>query len=87
MQFGHNLKKVSLEASLKAAQIVYSTAGENIGVNASPKMAHYMFMNSPAHRANVLSAVMTHYGVGIEKTKDHDEYYITEIFVCLEDYQ
>ena len=82
-QFGHNIKKTSLEASLKAAMVTYSTAGEN----ASPKMAHYMFMNSPAHRANVLSPVMTHYGVGVEKPADADEYYITEVFVCLEDYR
>ncbi|MBI5527243.1 MAG: hypothetical protein HY897_12990 [Deltaproteobacteria bacterium] len=85
-QFGHNVKKVSLESSLKHAMVTYSTAGENIGVNSSPKMGHYLFMNSPAHRANILSSVMTRFGVGVEKTKDTDEYYITEIFVCLEDY-
>lgn len=85
-QFGHNVKKVSLESSLRHAMVTYSTAGENIGVNSSPKMGHYLFMNSPAHRANILSSVMTHYGVGVEKTRDTDEYYITEIFVCLENY-
>jgi uncharacterized protein YkwD len=80
-QFGHNLSKASLDESLKSASISFAIAGENIAVDSSPKMGHYMFMNSPAHRANILNPAMTHYGIGVEKIPDSDEYYITEIFV------
>ena len=45
--------------------IRYSSAGENIACNRSAKAAHEALMNSPGHRANILSADFTHLGIGI----------------------
>lgn len=45
--------------------IEYRSAGENIACNRSAKAAHEALMNSPGHRANVLSADFTHLGIGI----------------------
>ena len=50
--------------------LAYSLGGENIAWNAghddatSPVAAHEGFMNSPGHRANILSGAWTHGGVG-----------------------
>jgi uncharacterized protein YkwD len=50
--------------------LVYSLGGENIAWNSghddatSPVAAHEGFMNSPGHRANILSPAWTHGGVG-----------------------
>ncbi|WP_199618397.1 CAP domain-containing protein [Paenibacillus alkalitolerans] len=43
----------------------YSTAGENIACNQTVPRAHEALMNSPGHRANILSGDFTHIGIGI----------------------
>lgn len=47
--------------------IPYSTAGENIAWSTNPSMAaiNLMFMNSPEHRANILSGAYHRMGVGV----------------------
>lgn len=45
--------------------ISYMAAGENIACNQTVERAHDALMNSPGHRANILSADFTHIGVGI----------------------
>ena len=45
------------------------TAGENIAAGtSSPEAVVEMWMNSPGHRANILSADFTHIGVGCQGT-------------------
>ncbi|HZG56510.1 CAP domain-containing protein [Paenibacillus sp.] len=46
-------------------RIAYSSAGENIACNQTVQRAHEALMNSPGHRANVLSADFTHIGIGV----------------------
>lgn len=47
--------------------IPYSSAGENIAWSTNPSMAaiNLMFMNSPEHRANILSGAYHRMGVGV----------------------
>jgi len=47
--------------------IPYTTAGENIAWSTNPSMAgiNTMFMNSPEHRANILSGAYHRLGVGV----------------------
>ncbi|WP_274363839.1 CAP domain-containing protein [Paenibacillus thermotolerans] len=46
--------------------IGYSAAGENIACNQTTENAHTALMNSPGHRANILSSDYTHIGIGIQ---------------------
>jgi uncharacterized YkwD family protein len=50
---------------MKQFGISYRTAGENIACNQSVQAAHEALMNSPGHRANILSKDYTHIGIGI----------------------
>ncbi|MCI3919934.1 peptidoglycan-binding protein [Paenibacillus sp. TRM 82003] len=43
----------------------YSSAGENIACNQTVDRAHTALMNSPGHRANIMSTDFTHIGIGI----------------------
>ncbi|WNR45781.1 peptidoglycan-binding protein [Paenibacillus roseipurpureus] len=45
--------------------IAYNAAGENIACNQNVQAAHDALMNSPGHRANILSKDYTHIGIGI----------------------
>ncbi|MFC5447325.1 CAP domain-containing protein [Paenibacillus aestuarii] len=45
--------------------ISYNSAGENIACNQTVQAAHEALMNSPGHRANILSKDYTHIGIGI----------------------
>src|SRR5690606_11795712 len=46
-------------------RIDYSSAGENIACNQTVPRAHEALMNSPGHRANILSTDFTHIGIGV----------------------
>ncbi|MEK8131281.1 CAP domain-containing protein [Paenibacillus filicis] len=50
---------------MKQFGISYRTAGENIACSPSVNAAHQQLMDSPAHRANILSKEFTHIGIGI----------------------
>ncbi|MDF2959403.1 MAG: hypothetical protein K0S39_1138 [Paenibacillus sp.] len=50
---------------MKQFGISYSTAGENIACNQTVTAAHQALMNSPGHRANILSKDFTEIGIGI----------------------
>jgi uncharacterized YkwD family protein len=50
---------------MKSFRIQYTAAGENIACNQSVQRAHDALMNSPGHRANILSKDFTHIGIGI----------------------
>ncbi|NQX69325.1 peptidoglycan-binding protein [Paenibacillus alba] len=45
--------------------ITYNAAGENIACNQDVQAAHEALMNSPGHKANILSKDYTHIGIGI----------------------
>jgi uncharacterized YkwD family protein len=50
---------------MKTMGISYKTAGENIAGASTVAIAHQNLMNSPGHRANILSASYTKIGIGI----------------------
>ncbi|RXT08163.1 CAP domain-containing protein [Ammoniphilus sp. CFH 90114] len=50
---------------IRNAGVSFSTAGENIAGNQSVDGAHTALMNSPGHRANILSNEYSHIGIGI----------------------
>lgn len=44
--------------------------GENVGVGGTVSSLHSAFMNSPAHRANILLSSFKHVGVGVIQAND-----------------
>jgi hypothetical protein len=56
--------------------------GENVGVGGSVADIHVAFMNSPAHRANILDPAFTHVGVGVVDGAD-GRIWVTEVFMRL----
>lgn len=57
--------------------------GENVGVGATVDSLHVAFMNSPAHRENILLSSFKHVGVGV--IKDGGRMWVTVIFENTED--
>src|SRR4051794_9414422 len=53
--------------------------GENVGVGSTVDSHHDAFMNSPAHRANILSSDFTEIGVG-SVIGDDGRMYVSEVF-------
>ena len=66
---------------MKKFGITYNAAGENIAMG-QPTAASVMtgWMNSPGHKANILSANFTEIGVGVAKDKDGSIYW-TQQFI------
>ena len=58
---------------------------ENAGRGYSPSEVHRGLMDSPGHRANVLSPDATHVGIGVlvEREEDRNAYLVTQVFVRL----
>jgi uncharacterized protein YkwD/uncharacterized membrane protein required for colicin V production len=50
---------------LKAAGVTYQSAGENLALAPTVELAHQGLMNSPGHRANILSPRYHTVGIGI----------------------
>lgn len=50
---------------LKQARISYLTTGENLALTPSAEIAHQGLMESPGHRANILSADFGKVGIGV----------------------
>jgi len=64
--FSHDsLTGETLVGRLKNAQVIYSTAAENIAIAPTVELAHAGLMNSPKHKANILDPTFTHIGIGI----------------------
>ena len=57
--------------------------GENVGVGSTVDSLHQAFMNSPAHRDNILHASYAHVGVGVKKAGDR--MWVTVIFEAVTD--
>lgn len=65
--FSHNSPKYGSPFDMmKQFGINYVKAGENIAGNQTVAKAHEALMNSPGHRANILSPDYTHIGIGIK---------------------
>ena len=52
-------------ARMRAANISFVTAGENLALAPTLQIAHTGLMNSPGHRANILNRDFGHVGIGI----------------------
>jgi uncharacterized protein YkwD len=50
---------------MRAAQVRYRTAGENLAFAPTLAIAHQALMNSPGHRANILRPAFGRVGIGI----------------------
>jgi uncharacterized protein YkwD len=69
------------------AGIKWRRVGENVAVNQSALLAHESFMESPAHRANVLDAEVRYVGVGAAFADDghgHRLVYLVENYLVLQ---
>ena len=64
---------------LQAAGISYKFAGENIARVSSVTVAHNAFMDSPGHKANILSAGYSEIGVGVYKSGI--KVYVSQLFI------
>lgn len=64
---------------LQAAGISYKFAGENIARVSSVTVAHNAFMDSPGHKANILSAGYSQIGVGVYKSGV--KVYVSQLFI------
>ena len=70
------------EVLLDTAGVRFAIAGENIArtnapASESPHRVYNGFLNSPAHRANLLEPGYTELGVGVWRRPDGMEYYTT----------
>jgi len=61
----------------------WSTLGENVGVGGTVDSLHTAFMNSPAHKANVLYSSFKYVGIGT--IKKGDRVWVTVIFEAASD--
>ena len=60
----------------------WAKLGENVGVGDNPDQIHQAFMNSPAHRTNILDGAFTRVGIGVVRGGD-GRIWVTEVFMRL----
>ncbi|HVM07285.1 MAG TPA: CAP domain-containing protein, partial [Acidimicrobiales bacterium] len=60
----------------------WAKLGENVGTGDSAPQIHDAFMNSSAHRANILDSDFTHVGIGVVRGGD-GRIWVTEVFMKL----
>jgi uncharacterized protein YkwD len=68
---------------VRAAKIKTSVVLENVARAYGVNEAHDGLMNSPGHRANIMSSVATHIGIGVvfgEEVSGRREMFITQVF-------
>lgn len=73
-----------LGARIKRAGLVTPLALENVARSSSAREAHQNLMDSPGHRANLLSPKATHVGIGValgDEVSGQREVYVTEVFI------
>ncbi len=58
--------------------IPFNYAGENLAFNASIRDAQQAFMNSPSHKANILSPRYTQVGIGVKVSPNGRTYVVQE---------
>ncbi|HWC13172.1 MAG TPA: CAP domain-containing protein [Actinomycetota bacterium] len=57
--------------------------GENVGVGSTVASLHQAFMDSPAHRENIMNATFRHVGIGV--LKKNGRMWVTVIFEAVTD--
>jgi len=57
----------------------WRAVGENVGMGGNTRTLHAAFMNSPAHRANIMDSDYTEIGVGVS-TDTRGIMWVTEVF-------
>lgn len=57
--------------------------GENVGVGGSVRSLHKAFMNSPAHRDNIMNITYRHVGIGVRNA--NGRMWVTVIFEAVTD--
>lgn len=78
-----NLLHHTTETDLRQRVNNWNTLGENVGVGAAVDSLHVAFMNSPAHRHNVLYPSFRHSGVGVIKA--NGRMWVTVLFEASND--
>jgi uncharacterized protein YkwD len=71
---------------LRAAKIKTGLVLENVARAYGVNEAYQGLMNSPGHRANIMSSVATHIGIGVvfgEQISDRREMFITQVFILV----
>jgi hypothetical protein len=61
-------------------KVDWEKLAENVGVGPDVNTIHQAFMNSTAHRTNILDPAFTHIGIGVV-TGDDGKLWVTEVFV------
>jgi len=79
--FSHNSPKYGSPFDMmKAFNVNYASAGENIAGNQNIQNAQSALMNSPGHRKNILNPAYTHIGIGIKSGGSYGNM-ISQMFV------
>lgn len=71
------------DSDLRSRVTNWVILGENVGVGGTVSSLHDAFMNSPAHRDNVLHNAYRHVGVGVKNA--NDRMWVTVIFEATTD--
>ncbi|MFN0091240.1 MAG: CAP domain-containing protein [Acidimicrobiales bacterium] len=58
----------------------WTMLGENVGVGTSIEQIHHALMNSPGHRANIMSGQFNQVGIGVVHGGD-GRLYVTQVFM------
>lgn len=66
------------ESALRRRVTNWNTLGENVGVGGTVDSLHVAFMNSPAHRDNILYSKFRHVGIGV--VRKNGRMWVTVIF-------
>jgi uncharacterized protein YkwD len=61
----------------------WTVIGENVGVGGTVSSLHTAFMNSPAHKDNILYTAFRHVGIGV--AKKNGRMWVTVIFEAIAD--
>lgn len=78
-----NLLHHTPESALRRRVLNWSSLGENVGVGGTVDTLHDAFMNSPAHRANILHAPFRHSGIGVMEV--NGRMWVTVLFEATSD--
>jgi uncharacterized protein YkwD len=73
----------STSTQLRTRITNWSSLGENVGVGSTVTSLHQAFMNSTAHKDNILESTFRHVGVGV--IKDDGRMWVTVIFEARSD--
>jgi uncharacterized protein YkwD len=80
---GKNLLHHTPSTTLKWRVTRWSVLGENVGVGSTVSSLHKAFMNSPAHKANILYSSFRHVGVGT--VRKNGRLWVTVVFESSQD--